>query len=270
MKTKLIYISLISCSILLSCEKDKQLIIENTDMPLLTAVKDGGELFLEYTYNEANLISEEKSKFHYTKHNYTDKNLLTTSDFYLDAAMFSSNSRVVEASMNRKEWVNPGNTEKSLRITFEYDDNDQVIKSIYYRASASHSEFSEFIYENERIRRQSMYWENILSGYIDYFYDENGNLIKQVKYNVSAEGIAELMTTTDFEYDNMKNPYKSFRRLMTPGVYTNENNIVKQTYTLHFEVDPSTEKVQLTETSYDYNDKGYPVRVNGTVEYVYK
>jgi hypothetical protein len=184
--------------------------------------------------------------------------------------MFSSNSRVVEASMNRKEWVNPGNTEKSLRITFEYDDNDQVIKSIYSRSSASHSEFSEFIYENERIRRQSMYWENILSGYIDYSYDENGNLVKEVKYNVSAEGIAELMTTTDFEYDNMKNPYKSFRRLMTPGVYTNENNIVKQTYTIHFEVDPSTEKVQVTETSYDYNDKGYPVRVNGTVEYVYK
>jgi hypothetical protein len=115
-----------------------------------------------------------------------------------------------------------------------------------------------------------MYWENILSGYIDYSYDENGNLVKEVKYNVSAEGIAELMTTTDFEYDNMKNPYKSFRRLMTPGVYTNENNIVKQTYTIHFEVDPSTEKVQVTETSYDYNDKGYPVRVNGTVEYVYK
>jgi len=57
---------------------------------------------------------------------------------------------------------------------------------------------------------------------------------------------------------------------MIPCINTNQNNITKETYTIHFEVDPWTEKVQITENSYDYNDKGYPSRVNRTVEYVYK
>ncbi|MDO9340504.1 MAG: hypothetical protein Q7T72_08265 [Bacteroidales bacterium] len=109
MKLKLFYISLISCTILLSCERDSQLIIENSDMPLICKVIIAGEPYYEYTYNKANLISEEKSKFHYTKHVYNDKNLLTTSDFYVDNAMFSSDSHVLETAMNRKEWVNQHN-----------------------------------------------------------------------------------------------------------------------------------------------------------------
>jgi len=256
--------------ILFSCEKDKQLIIENTDIPLISKVLINGELYYEYSYNDANLIAEEKSKFHYTKHTYNDRNLLTTSDFYVDPAMFSSDWHVIEASMNRKEWVNPDNTAKSLSQTFEYNDKEQLVRKIYNRPSVSNSEFSEFTYENDRISRQTMYWKNEVSGYIDYLYDEKGNLIKQSKYHVSSNGIDELWTTTEYEYDNMKNPYQSFKRLMTPGKYTNPNNIIKETYTIHFEVDSWTQKVKITETSFEYNNKGYPVRVNGDVEYVYK
>jgi len=90
--------------IFFSCEKDKQLIIENTDIPLISKVLINGELYYKYSYNDANLIAEEKSKFHYTKHTYNDRNLLTTSDFYVDPSMFSSDWHVIEASMNRKEW----------------------------------------------------------------------------------------------------------------------------------------------------------------------
>ena len=68
----------------------------------------------------------------------------------------------------------------------------------------------------------------------------------------------------------MQNPYQSFKRLITPSIYTNQNNIVKEIYTIHYEVDASIEKVQITENSYEYNDKGYPVKVNGVKEYVYK
>ena len=68
----------------------------------------------------------------------------------------------------------------------------------------------------------------------------------------------------------MNNPYQSFKRLTNPGVFTNRNNITKETYTLNFDVDPSIEKVQITENSYEYNDMGYPVKVNGMTEYIYK
>jgi hypothetical protein len=255
--------------IFFSCEKDKQLIVENTDIPLLSKVLVAGVPYYEYVYNATNLLSEEKSKFHYTKHNYNDKNLLTTSDFYVDPAMFSSDSRIVEESMTRKEWVNSDNTAKSLTKSFDYNDKDQLIRVTYNRPSVSNSEYSEFTFENDRISRQTMYWQNELSYYTDYLYDERGNLIKETKYRVPSTGIAELWTTTEYEYDNMRNPFQSFKRLMTPGKFTNQNNITKETYTIHFEVDQWTQKVSIINNLYEYNDKGYPIKVNGEAEYAY-
>jgi hypothetical protein len=256
--------------ILSSCEKDKQLIVENADIPLISKVLIGGESYMEYAYNDANLISEEKSKFTYTKHSYNDRNLLTTSDFYIDPAMFSSDIHVIEASMNRKEWVNPDNTPKSLTKKFDYDSNEQLTRITYNRPSVTNSEYSDYTLENDRISRQTMYWQNALSFYIDYLYDEKGNLVKESKYYVPSTGIAELWTTTEYEYDNMQNPFQWFKRLMSPGKYTNQNNITKQTYTIYLEVDQWTQKVQVIENSYEYNDKGYPVKVNGEAEYLYK
>ena len=256
--------------ILFSCEKDKQIIVENTCIPLISKVLIDGEAFLEYTYSDANLIFEEKNKFTYTKHSYNDNNLLSSSEFYMDAAMYSSLWSEVEASMNRKEWVNPDNTAKSLTKTYEYNDKEQLIRVAYIRPSVSNSEYSEFTYENDRIIRQTMYWQNVISHYIDYFYDGKGNLIKQTRYRVPAPGTAELLTTTEYEFDNMQNPYQSFKRLITPSKYTNQNNITKETYTIHFEVDASVQKVSVTINTYEYNDKGYPVKVNGEAEYVYK
>jgi hypothetical protein len=256
--------------IFFSCEKDKQLIIENTDIPLISKVLIGGEPYYEYSYNDANLISEEKSKFHYTKHNYNDRNQLTASDFYWDISMASSDSRVIEAAMNRKEWVNPYNTPKSISHAFEYNSKGQLIRKTYIRPSVNITDFEEFLYENDRIVRATGYYNNSISGYTDYLYDNNGNIIKQTKYFISSAGIAELSTTTEYEYDNMHNPYLSFKRLMTPGIYTNPNNITKEICTLNFDVDPSIEKVQITENTYEYNDKGYPLKVNRLTEYVYK
>ena len=117
-----------------------------------------------------------------------------------------------------------------------------------------------------------MFWHNELSGYIDYSYDERGNLKKQIKFRIPSTGIAdaELETTTEYEYDDLNNPYQSTKPLSSPGINTNQNNIVKETYTIHFEVDQWTQKVQIIENSYKYNDKGYPILVNGEAEYVYK
>ena len=253
-----------------SCEKDNQLIIENIDTPLISKVLIGGEIYMEYSYNSANLVNEEKSKFRYSKHTYNDGNQLITSDFYWDISMASSDSRVIEAAMNRKEWVNPDNTLKSISHTFKYNSTGQLIRKNYIRPADKYSDFTEFLYENDRIIRTTGYYNNAISGYTDYIYDENGNIIKETRYFVSSAGITELSTTTEYEYDNRHNPYQSFKRLMTPAKYTNPNNITKETYTLNFDVGPSIEKVQITENLYEYNDNGYPIKVNGVTEYMYK
>jgi len=256
--------------IIFSCEKDRLLTVENTDIPLISKVLIGNETYMEYSYNEANLVTEEKSKFHYTKHIYNDNNQLTKSDFYWDLSIASSDSRVLEAAMNRKEWVNPDNTAKSMTHSLEYNNNGQLIRKSYIRATDSNTDYNEFTYENDRISRQTIYSRNVLSNYIDYVYDGKGNLIKESKYQVSSTAGNELLTTTEYEYDNMKNPYQTFKRLISPGKYTNPNNITKETYTIHFDVDQYTQKVQVTTNTYKYNNKGYPVTVNGEVEYMYK
>jgi len=256
--------------IFLSCEKDKQLIIENSDIPLLSKVLIGGVTYMEYSYNAANLVTEEKSKFTYIRHSYNDNNLLSHSDFYMDPAMFSGDWSIVEASMNRKEWVNPDNTARSLTKGFEYDSNEQLTRITYSRPSVNNSEYSQYTLENDRINRQTMYWQNELSLYIDYLYDEKGNLIKESKYYMPSTGIAELWTTTEYEYDNMNNPFHAFNHLMDPGKFTNQNNITKETYTIYFEVDQLTQKVHTINNSYEYNAIGYPIKVNGEAEYVYK
>ena len=115
-----------------SCEKEKQLIIENTDIPLISKVLIGGETYMEYSYNSANLVTEEKSKFHYTKHIYNDMNQLVKSDFYWDMSMASSNSSVLEAAMNRKEWVSPDNTPKSISHSLEYNSEEPINPKIIY------------------------------------------------------------------------------------------------------------------------------------------
>jgi len=256
--------------IFISCEKDKQIIVENTDIPLISKVLIGGETYKEYSYNNANLVTEEKSKFHYSRHFYNSDNQLIKSDIYWDISIASNDSHVLEAAMNRKEWVSPENTQLSISHSLEYNRKGQLILKSYIRPSSNIPDYQKFLYENDRIVRITSYSNNSISAYKDYVYDDNGNISKLSHYWVSPSGIAELTTTTEYEYDNMHNPYQSFKRLTIPGIYTNPNNITKETYTLNFDVDPSIEKVQITENSYEYNDMGYPINVNGVTEFVYK
>jgi len=254
----------------ISCEKDNQLIIENTDIPLISKVLIGDEIYMEYSYNDANLVIEEKSKFHYSRHFYNNNNQLVASDFYWDMRIASSNSSVLEEAMNREEWVNPENTPKGISHVLEYDTERHIIRKSFIRPSGDNNDIVEFQYENDRIVRSTGYYNNSISGYTDYQYDEYGNVIRQTKFSVLSAGVTELTTTTEYEYDSMHNPYQSFKRLITPGIYTNPNNITRETYTLNFDVDPWIEKVQITEYEYEYNADGYPIKVNGVTEYIYK
>ena len=263
MKAPIKIIGLILLIALSSCEKDELEVYNNTDSGLISQVLFDGELFYEYNYNEANQIVEEKSKLHYTKHNYEGEKLVS-SDYYIDQGMYSSCSYIVDSAMNRKEWVNPTNTEKNSRKSYFYDNNGKLIKSSNYL------NICEFSYnDRDRITRQIFYRDNEKTGYIDFVYDENDNVIKRLHYWILESGQSELQTTTEYEYDNKLNPYKAFNSLILPGRYTNTNNITKEIYTIHFEVDNTVENVQITENVYEYDAQGYPISKNETVEYKY-
>ena len=253
----------------ISCEKDS--LLENSGgSTLLKQVLIEGKVYYEYTYNKLGLVVEEKSKFHYTKHVYNGKNQLVQSDSYWDERIASSSSYVLEEAMNRTEWVSPENTEKDVYSTFQYKRNGQLEKRTTYRINNDNSSYSLFAYDKQRrIARRTSYTDGKATLYDEYSYDSIGNLIKMERFNILGNGSAELRTTHEYEFDNKHNPYYSLKGLLIPGQNTNPNNITKDIYTLHFEVDDFIDPIQITEYSYDYNSEGYPVRNNYSFEFIY-
>jgi len=59
---KKIALVLFSVIIFTSCEKEGQVTIKNSDIPLISKVLINGKTYMEYTYNEANLVTEEKKQ----------------------------------------------------------------------------------------------------------------------------------------------------------------------------------------------------------------
>ena len=78
-----------------------------------------------------------------------------------------------------------------------------------------------------------------------------------------------MQSATVYEFDDMHNPYRAFKHAIPPGVYTNVNNITKETITLHFEVDETVDRIQVIDNYYIYNAAGYRISKNDAVEYIY-
>jgi hypothetical protein len=273
MKLKIISFCLVLVSIFASCKKEPldTGTAASSGLFLLSKVTTDNQSSDEYVYNSVNLISEEKSKFDYALHHYNASNQLVSTDFYGNDDILSSNLQVFTTAINRTEWVTPLNGVKGGTLTYEYNGSGQLVKTTYTRPSSTCSEYSLFSYDNNnRINKQMMYWENNETGYIDYSYDEKGNLITESLYNIPSPGTAELITTTQYVYDNQQNPFKSFKQLMLPGINTNVNNISKETYTLNSKNDQASDKIQITQNTYQYNASGFPVSKNGNVKYIYK
>ncbi len=270
MNHQLTLILLLYLAFFTSCKKEKPVIIEDPGIPLLEKVMFGLELYKVYTWNESFLISDEKSKFFYTRHNYNNQNQLVSSDFYVDPGIYSSDSHIAQATMNRTEWVNADNTAKEMFRTYEYNQNGQLIKYSINRINTNYKSYSSFEYNAKgQISKETWYSDGKATGNTIYTYIDAGNLILKTRNDILADGTFKLSTTTNYEFDDKKNPYLLFK-MQIPGIYTNQNNIIKETYTLWFEVDAYIDKIQITETTYEYNDSGYPVMKDGTVEFVYR
>jgi hypothetical protein len=225
---------------------------------------------IEFSYNNLNLLSEEKSKYDLSVNHYDGKGQLISTDFYGNDGLLSNDAQVFQAAMNSKVWITTQNGVKGGSIIYEYNDKGLLTKTTCSRPLSTSSEYSDFSYDaNNRITRQTMYWENAVTGYIDYSYDAKGNLIKEMLYNIPSAGVTELITTTQYIFDSQLNPYKSISKLMIPGIDTNPNNIIKETYTIHLAQAQGTDTGHITETSYVYNGTGYPVSKNGNTTFIY-
>jgi YD repeat-containing protein len=259
------FVVLLALFTLVSCEKEVTPPVENMGVPLIVKEIYSEDVYNEFTYNDQNLLKERKSKWFYTLYHYDANNRLTSTDMYEDPGIYSSNWVTAQAAWNRAEWVNPENTVKSGEAIYMY--KNQLLESInILRIPGGMHNTTSYQYNDKgRIVSAIYYSEGEVSGKTAYTYDESGNVSREEQY---AGGL--LSCTRLYEYDNKHNPFAVFSTLLTPGMYTNKNNIIRETQILANNTDTNIETVQVTESVYEYNDQGYPVTKDGFIRYEYK
>jgi hypothetical protein len=277
MKLKIISFCLLFVTIFFSCKKED---LSNglnsgntpaTSLPALSQVLIDNQSAYEYVYNDSSQLTTEKSKFNFNLNHYNALGQLVSTDYYGNDAILSSDAQVVQAAMSSTAWVTSASGVKGGTLSYVYNDKGQLIKTSYSRPVSGSTEYSDFSYDaSGRINKQTMYWADAATGYIDYSYDNKGNLIKEMLYNLPSAGVAELITTTQYEFDSKLNPYKLSSKFLIPGASTNLNNVIKETYTIQINPAQGSNKVQITQNSYTYNALGYPVTENGNTTYIYK
>lgn len=252
-----------------SCEKPEDLVVQQNPSGLLARVLISGKPYQEYTYTSDGLISEEKSWGTYTKYTYNSENQLVKQDFYIDPALYSSSLQVITEAQKRKEWANPKNVPRSVTNTYEYPSSGHFIERYVDRANGTQDYGKYELNEEGLVSKHLFYNEGRLAGYVDYLYDEQGNLIREKHYFISVDGKTRLSNETEYEFDDKKNPYFPFKKLLWPGQNTNKNNITKATYTLYGDTPSVIEWLNITTHTYEYNDLGYPVKVDSETSYEY-
>lgn len=277
MKLKLMSFCLLFIIIFFSCKKEDLSTglgsgkNPNGILPLLSKVMVDNQSAYEYVYNDSSQLTSGKSKFNFSLNHYNASGQLISTDYYGNDDVLSGDAQVVQAAFSSNVWVCSTTGAKGGTLNYSYNDKGQLIKTSYSRPVTTSSEYSIFTYNvNGKIARQTMYWADIATGYIDYTYDNKGNMVKEILYNLTASGVAELITTTQYEFDSKLNPYKLSGKILIPGENTNPNNIIKETYTIHLSPDQGSDKVLVTQTAYTYNTVGYPVSENGNTTFIYK
>jgi YD repeat-containing protein len=277
MKLKIAFFWLLFVTIFFSCKKEDLSNGLNSgknpsaSLPVLSKVLIDNQSAYEYVYNDSSLLTTEKSKFNFNLNHYNTNGQLVSTDYYGNDAVLSSDAQVFQAAMSSTIWVTSATGVKGGTLTYVYNDKAQLIKTSYSRPVSTNSEYSQFTYDaSGKINRQTMYWDDAATGYIDYSYDNKGNLVKEMLYNLPSAGVAELITTTQYEFDSKLNPYKLSSKLLIPGISSNQNNIIKETYTIHINPAQGSDKVQISQTTYTYNTSGYPITKNSNTTYVYK
>jgi hypothetical protein len=143
--------------VLLSSCRNNDFSDEIANGTLLSEVRVGNEVYYRYTYTEADLILEEKSKFHYSKYQYNNRNQLIQSDHYWDERIASSSSNVIQQATERTDWVTPENTEKDSYNNFQYNSDGKLIKRITHRENTGdESVRSVFVQFTESNRKKNM------------------------------------------------------------------------------------------------------------------
>ena len=224
---------------------------------LISQVNSGDLAVHGLTYNSNCLIYESTEPFSYKKFSYDAQNLLKKVEL---AHSFSAFSCAMSPGQSLES--DPRKVKISEYSEFEYDDALRLIKKSNYFINSGNSQltsYQTYDYENNQIvKLRTFNPQGLLTQYLDYKYDNNGNITRDDLYTNNL--IIKLGQTIIYEFDNKNNPYQIFVSEGIPGLYTNKNNIIKETSISYF---GTTESRTTRQNVYEYNILDYPVKING-------
>jgi hypothetical protein len=263
MKQFLLY--LFVCLVFYACNKNST---DNGchDSTLMKQVKLGGNTTQQITYNSNCLVKESIGQFAYKKYIYDDQNKLTKTEEALTLDLTSCFIPVDSMNIN---YSDPRKAKITQYSTLEYNKNGMLVKKLNYFINNGNDElisYSAYEYSNNLISKTNLYNpQDLLISYNEYRYDGNGNMSEE-KYFLVEGGInATLLVSYTYEFDDKNNPLIIFKAEGIPGIFTNTNNILKETLVNY---SGSSEYKNVTQNVLEYNNSGYPVKVNDQ-DYIY-
>jgi hypothetical protein len=234
-------------------DKDENLCYSST---LISQVNSGDLAVHGLTYNSNCLIYESTQPFKYKRFSYDARNILIKVEV---AYSFNPFSCVMIPGQTLES--DPRKAAVSEYSEFEYDNALRLIKKSDYFINSGNPKliyFQTFDYENDKIVKLSTFNpQGLLTEYHDYSYDESGNITRDDLYSNNAA--IRLINTKIYEFDNKNNPYRVFACEGNPGIYTNKNNIIKETSVSYNGTEESRNTIL---NVYEYNSLDYPVRIN--------
>jgi hypothetical protein len=204
------------------------------------------------------------------KYIYDDNDRLIKQEIAIDPNIASSSMHP-----EKSELMTSRNSAFTGNYIFEYNSVGKLVSQKNYFKKNSQFEYTSMNsleYEGDKIVKRNLHdSKNAITQFYTYEYDSKGNVTKEKYYSfLFIEGTEpKLISEVSFKYDDKNNPFKIYNDLGQPGLYTNTNNIVETNSVLYEDV-PGIDKFSTTKTTYEYNDKGFPTKVNNVEEYKYE
>jgi len=253
-----------------SCSKDPEPVNNQDGVYAIRSINYSGKTYNRFIYNTAGKIAEYQSFYFCCRYTYNENGLLIKEESANADGMQSS------ATAGGKELMTSQNSIFTSYGLYIYEHDSLLKQKIYYRENNGVFELvskSSFEYLNGNIVKWNIQTPNdTITQYYTYEYDNNRNVTRQRQYSYLAqEGEGPvLIRETTYSFDNKNNPFFNFKQTGSPGIFSNPNNITETSSTLFIEV-PGIDKYTHSTSSYEYNSKGYPVKVtSGSTVYAYE
>jgi hypothetical protein len=165
-------------------------------------------------------------------------------------------------------FTDPKKAKVTSYVTIEYNPNGTIHKKTrFFNSADSYKQVSYEIYNylnSKVVKIENFDNINTLVDYTTYDYDEKGN-VQSSNYYLMIAGGAILKQTLTYQYDKKLNPFRFFSFDGTPGLHTNLNNVTTEKRTTY---DRDNKLEYSTNYTMEYNDLGYPIKVNDK-NYIY-